>query len=263
MKQLRVTVISNKRLLGELYQHRRLKYSGSRLMWLKCPELVSEVKPGQFIMVDCGEKLLLPRPFSIHQINDDAIALFYAVLADGKGTNQLSERKAGDMLDMFGPLGNGFTQQPESHKFLLVAGGMGIAPLYFMASKLIEEGHSMTLLYGTANKDRYPVPGDIGVVAATEDGSVGHRGMVTDLIPEYIDWADQVFACGPLPMYRYMAQMPELKNKPVQVSLEVRMGCGRGVCYGCTLRTKSGLKKVCEHGPVFELDDIIWDGPGT
>jgi dihydroorotate dehydrogenase electron transfer subunit len=83
--------------------------------------------------------------------------------------------------------------------------------------------------------------------------------MVTDLLADYIDRAVQVFACGPLPMYRTMARMPVLKDKPVQISLEMRMGCGRGICYGCTLKTKNGLKLVCEHGPVFELEDILWD----
>ena len=85
------------------------------------------------------------------------------------------------------------------------------------------------------------------------------KGVVTDLLPDFAGRADQIFACGPLPMYRAMARMPSLKNKSVQVSLEVVMGCGRGVCYGCTIRTRSGLKKVCEDGPVFDMDDILWE----
>ncbi|MFC1949252.1 dihydroorotate dehydrogenase electron transfer subunit [Chloroflexota bacterium] len=234
---------------------------GSFLVWLKSPEIAAEAIPGQFVMVSCGEDTVLPRPLSIHQRDDDKIALLFNIV--GRGTEWLSRCEAGDDLKMFGPLGNGFSIHPESYNLLLVAGGIGIAPFYFLAGEALKAGYGVNLLYGTANKDRYHVAGDTKTVAATGDGSVGHRGMVTDLIPEYIDWADQVFACGPLPMYRYMAQMPELKGKPVQVSLEVRMGCGRGVCYGCTLRTKNGLKKVCEHGPVFDLDDIIWDEPGT
>ena len=75
----------------------------------------------------------------------------------------------------------------------------------------------------------------------------------------FTDWADQIFACGPLPMYKKMAQMPELKDIPARVSLEIRMGCGRGVCYGCTIKTRQGLKKVCQDGPVFDLDSILWD----
>jgi dihydroorotate dehydrogenase electron transfer subunit len=86
--------------------------------------------------------------------------------------------------------------------------------------------------------------------------------MVTELLPDFVTQADQVFICGPMPMYRDMAsqkQKLKLEGKPTQISLEVRMGCGLGVCYGCTVKTKKGLKQVCKDGPVFELDDILWD----
>jgi dihydroorotate dehydrogenase electron transfer subunit len=106
------------------------------------------------------------------------------------------------------------------------------------------------------------LPSSAEIVLATEDGSAGHKGMVTDLLPEYADSADQIFACGPLPMLRYMAKEQKklgIKDKPTQISLEMRMGCGVGVCYGCTIRTKKGLKQVCKDGPVFSLDEVIWD----
>ena len=112
------------------------------------------------------------------------------------------------------------------------------------------------------DKKRYSISPRIKLVSVTEDGTVGDHGRVTDLIPEHIDWADQVFACGPMPMYRDMAlkkQELRLAGKPVQVSLEVGMGCGRGLCYGCTINTRQGRKKVCQDGPVFNLDDILWD----
>ena len=84
--------------------------------------------------------------------------------------------------------------------------------------------------------------------------------MITDFLPDFADRADQIFACGPAEMYQTMTtQKQQLKGKPVQISLEVRMGCGLGVCYGCTVKTKNGLKQVCQDGPVFDLDDIIWD----
>jgi dihydroorotate dehydrogenase electron transfer subunit len=101
-------------------------------------------------------------------------------------------------------------------------------------------------------------------IAVTEDGSVGQKGKATDVLPDYLEWADQVYACGPVDMYRAMAQMSlpakrsNLKLKRCQVSLEVRMGCGFGACYCCTINTKKGLRQVCRDGPVFELDDIIW-----
>jgi len=178
----------------------------------------------------------------------------------GKGTHWLSERHAGDKIDLFGPLGNGYSIYPDSHNLLLVAGGVGIAPLRFLIDKTLEQGKEVTLLYGTAIENPYPeVSPGIKLVKATEDGSVGYHGMITDLLPDFAGEADQIFACGPVPMYKTMAQMAELKGRPVQVSLEIRMGCGRGVCYGCTLKTKQGLKKVCQDGPVFDLDDILWD----
>jgi len=212
-------------------------------------------------MVRCGRECVLPRPFSIHQVNNDDIALFFAVLEDGKGTLWLSQREKGDTVELFGSLGNGFSIYPASQKLLLIAGGNGIAPLYFLAQEALRKKYSVTLLYGTANKNQYPLPPEIEQVAATEDGSVGRRGMVTDLLPDFIDWADQIFACGPATMYRGMYARREglLKRKPVQISLEVRMGCGLGVCYGCTVKTKNGLKQVCKDGPVFDLEDILWD----
>ncbi|UCG54655.1 MAG: dihydroorotate dehydrogenase electron transfer subunit, partial [Dehalococcoidia bacterium] len=119
--------------------------------------------------------------------------------------------------------------------------------------------------YGTVDKHRYPedlLPSPIELVSVTEDDSVGRKGMVTDILPDYVNWADQIFACGPLPMYRDMARRKQelkLDAKPVQISLEVRMGCGLGVCYGCTVKTKTGLRQVCKDGPVFNLDDILWN----
>lgn len=210
-------------------------------------------------MVKCGEATLLRRPLSVHLVDENKtrLALLFAVV--GRGTQWLSQRQAGDSLDILGPLGNGFSIRPDAEKLLLLAGSTGIAPLDFLALEALRKKDSVTLLYGTANDQRYPVSPDIKLVSATSDGSVGHKGMVTDLLPDSISWADQVFACGPLPMYKTMAQMAELKDKPVQVSLEIMMACGRGLCYGCTIKTKQGLKKVCADGPVFELDDILWD----
>jgi dihydroorotate dehydrogenase electron transfer subunit len=229
--------------------------TGTYLMWLDCPEISYEARPGQFVMARCGEETVLRRPLSIHRIEGDKFALLYAVI--GQGTQWLAERRPGDTLDVFGPLGNGFTVYPDSRNLLLVAGGMGIAPLYFFAEEYSGQGRDVTILYGTANKDRYYLPSGITEVAATEDGSVGHKGMITELMTEYVEWADQIFTCGPFPMYKALSQMPELKSRPVQVSLEMRMGCGMGTCYACTIRTRQGLRQVCKDGPVFNLNDII------
>jgi len=214
-------------------------------------------------MVNCGPECLLPRPFSIHQIdNDGNMSIFYAVRHGGKGTRWLEQRQPGDTVDIFGPLGNGFTIAPGANNLLLIAGGNGIAPIYYLAQEAGKQGCPYTLIYGTADNRRYQIPSSVTNIAITEDGSIGMKGLLTDVIPDFAAQVDQVFACGPMPMYREMArnrQLYHLSSKPVQVSLEVRMACGRSVCYGCTIKTKQGMKQVCHDGPVFDLDDIIWD----
>jgi dihydroorotate dehydrogenase electron transfer subunit len=252
--QVLAEVLRNDRVMGSFPRSNILS---SWVIQLKCPEIVREARPGQFVMVQCGEETILRRPLSIHQVDGDRFALLYAVI--GRGTRWLSQCGPGDEVDILGPLGNGFMVHPDSRNLLLVAGGLGIAPLMSLAGSAVAEGKNITVLYGTANNDRYQLPPGVTGVAATEDGSIGHRGMVTELVPQYLETSDQIFACGPLPMYRAMAQMPELKNKPVQVSLEVRMGCGMGTCYACTIRTRQGLRQVCKDGPIFEMNDIIWE----
>lgn len=235
----------------------------AHLLWLEASRIASQAKPGQFVMVRCGEKgeYQLRRPLSIHQREGNKIALLFSVV--GGGTQWLSQRQPGDRLDLLGPLGNGFTINPESKNLLIVAGGIGIAPLYCLASSASKEGRSVKMLLGAQTAvslylKNYP-PIKATFVLMTEDGSEGEKGIITNVISKYIGWADQTFACGPPAMYRAMAKMPELKTKPTQISLEVRMGCGLGVCYGCTVKTRSGLKQVCKDGPIFELDDVLWE----
>ncbi len=248
LKQVTATVVRNKRLFPPGRRHWRPGVIiDNRLLRLNCPKIAHAARPGQFVMVHCGGDTVLPRPFSIHQVMEDDFALFFAVLEGGKGTHWLAERKDGDTikLPIPHPLGNGFSLRRNSKNLLLVAGGMGLAPLRFLAEEASQKGYSVTMVYGTADKKRYPrrlLPRGVRLVAVTEDGTVGYRGLATDLIPKYIDWADQIFACGPVPMYKTMARMTELKEKPVQVSLEVVMGCGHGVCYGCTITDKERVE---------------------
>jgi len=241
--------------------------AGAHLLWLEAPKIAPQAQPGQFVMVRCGEKgeYQLRRPLSVHQREGDKIALLFSVV--GGGTQWLAQRQPGDKLDLLGPLGNGFTIHPTSQNLLLVAGGMGIAPLVFLAEEAISQELSVTLLYGATTANQlYPyMPDGLEVIYATEDETMGRHGKIVAFSPEFFDWADQIFACGPLPMYRNMAEnYLQLKRsgKSIQISLEVRMGCGLGVCYGCTVKTKNGLKQVCKDGPVFELNDILWEELG-
>ncbi len=259
MKQIVSPVISNDEVMA-----------GGYLMWLDCPQIASTVVPGQFIMALCrdsdSDTPLLRRPFSIHRVDGDKLALLYSVV--GQGTQWLAGRKAGDKVDILGPLGNGFSVDPGSKSLLLVAGGMGIAPTVALADHALDRGHEATLLIGCRSVSYlYPeaelaqaVYKGLNVVVATEDGSKGRRGLVTDVLSELSTSADGIYACGPLPMYRAIAgDMSLLSGKPAQVCLEQMMGCGWGVCYGCTIKTKNGLKKVCQDGPVFDIKDVSWD----
>ncbi|MDO8567735.1 MAG: dihydroorotate dehydrogenase electron transfer subunit [Dehalococcoidales bacterium] len=263
MKQCNAPIISNTEVMP-----------GVHLVWLECPDIAALATPGQFIMVRCQGETLLRRPISVHQVNQNKSRLALLFAAVGKGTTWLAERQKGESLDIFGPLGNGFSVSADSKNLLLVAGGLGIAPLRFLADEAIKQGKKVTLLMGASSSVRLlpeghlthglltdgVLPFNITIMKATDDGSEGFRGLVTTLIIDKncIDAAHQVFACGPMPMYKAMSQMPEVKGKPVQVSLETNMACGFGVCYGCTIKTRKGLKQVCKDGPVFDLDDIVW-----
>jgi dihydroorotate dehydrogenase electron transfer subunit len=261
LRLITATVIDNKQILEGIRHRSGRSILSVQLIRLRCSQ-IEKPEPGQFVMVRCGEESALPRPFSIHQVNGDSIGLFFNVWEGGKGTQWLAQLQVGDTLKLFGPLGNGFTIQPDSKKLLLLSGGIGIAPLRFLADEAIKRGLSVTLLCGTPTSHRYPpesLPPKIELVTVTEDGSAGKKGMITDVLPDFIKDSNQIFACGPLVMYQTMAKMSELKTKSVQISLEVRMGCGLGVCYGCTVKTKNGLKQVCQNGPIFELNDILWE----
>jgi dihydroorotate dehydrogenase electron transfer subunit len=257
VKQIKATILSIIEAIPETY-----------LIWLEAPEIAREAKPGQFVMVPCGDDTFLPRPFSINRVDGGQMAILFKAV--GKGTKWLSQQKKGQTLDIFGPLGNGFTINPDSQNLLLVGGGIGTAPLCFLADYAMEGGKKVTVIQGARSADcLIPIsspqrlfnggayPASLFVVNTTEDGSEGFKGLATALIKHYVNNIHQVFACGPAPMYRTMAQMPELKGKDVQLSLEIMMGCGTGVCYGCTIKTKNGLKQVCKDGPVFGMGEII------
>ena len=235
---------------------------GYRLIRLRAPSVAAEAKPGQFIAVRCGAKSILRRPFSVHRIETgEEFSIIFAVV--GSGTKWLSQCQKGETLDILGPLGNGFSIPGPSKKLLLAAGGIGIAPLVFLSQKAVADNKLVKLLLGARTKKfLYPLqllPDKLDTVVTTEDGSQGIKGRLTDIFHEYVDWADEIYACGPIDMYRVIAEQSGEKQyfHKIQVSLEVRFGCAIGACLGCSVKTSSGMKKVCLDGPVFNLDEVM------
>ena len=241
----------------------RTVFPGVNVIWLEAPEIAGQARPGQFVMVKCRGQTFLRRPLSIHRLSFDKNRLAFMFAVVGKGTAWLAGIKPGEVIDLLGPLGNGFIINSGVDSAVLIAGGLGMAPLGFLADELKAQGKKVKILYGTATASQMcpesTLPAAVEYVYATEDGSRGRNGFITEYLPQYLQGTAQLFACGPTPMYRTMAKMTTVKNKPVQVSLEVRMACGLGICYGCSIHTKQGLRQVCKHGPVFNLHDIEWN----
>ena len=233
-----------------------------------CPRIAAAAQPGQFVMVRAGETLdpLLRRPFSIHKVTGDGkLAVLFKVI--GKGTRLLAAAMPGERLDVIGPLGSGFAPDPGG-PHCLIGGGMGIAPLYFLAQHLLISGHGaanppvllgaqtqaeLLLLAQEFSELGYPV------LTATDDGSLGHPGLVTDLLDALLAEVRQVYVCGPLPMMRTVAGKCGQAGVACQVSLEAHMACGLGACLGCTFPASSGgFHHVCKEGPVFRAEEVLW-----
>jgi dihydroorotate dehydrogenase electron transfer subunit len=215
----------------------------------------SNVKPGQFYMLRCWDREpLLSRPVSLYEINEREITFLYAVF--GRGTKLIGKLKVGDSLELLGPLGNGFEVDKINGRVAVVAGGIGIAPMMQLVKELT---HCSVDLYAGFRNEVYAVE-DMGewikeVHIATEDGSRGHRGFVTDLLEPSL--YDYVLCCGPEVMMQKVAVMCIDKKVPVYVSMEKHMACGVGACLVCTCDTKDGRKRACKEGPVFKGDALI------
>jgi dihydroorotate dehydrogenase electron transfer subunit len=225
--------------------------------------------PGQFVMmrVRPGIDPLLRRPFSICGVNGDVLLILYRVI--GRGTAILSEKKPGDLLPVLGPLGKGFEPPDEAEQPILVAGGMGIAPLIFLSLHLARKDQQFLAGYGISPEivplDPLGIAG-LSPTLATEDGSQGHHGRVTDLLESVLSVKEKpsaIFTCGPLPMLKAVAQIASGKNIPCQVSLESNMACGVGACQGCAVKNVPDSSKpyahVCQDGPVFDAKTLDWE----
>ena len=254
MTQFKTKIVSNKRIAPD---HYRLSF--------KAPAIAVNTKPGQFfnIKVDSSYRPLLRRPFGAHKIYKDRIEILYKVV--GKATEILSKKKKNDTLSVVGPLGNGFNLlHPRGvHRgggsTVLVGGGHGVAPLLALAktlkaAKLMVYIGARTKKHIVCEKDFEKLGGKVHI--ATEDGSKGHKGLVTDLFKKTMRGA--IYACGPKPMLKAVAGFAKRRKIPCQVSLEEYVACGIGTCLGCAVKTKSGYKLICKDGPVFDAKEIIW-----
>jgi dihydroorotate dehydrogenase electron transfer subunit len=244
-----------------------LAYKNTYLMWLSCPQVAKGAAPGRFLMLRCSDGLdpLLPRPMSFHRFRERDGERQFAILYDvrGRGTSWLATRRPGDPVGVFGPLGHGYTVSPQTENLLLVAGGLGVAAVISLADEALAGRKSVTLLQGARSAEHlFPpemLPTAVEAVSATDDGSEGHHGLVTDLLAERLSWADQIFACGPNPMFASIGGVlkDQRSRKSAQALLEERMGCGTGICYGCAVFTRKGVRLVCRDGPRFELREIF------
>lgn len=259
MKDITATVRHNTPIARNTYMM-RLELSGG----------FCEARAGQFIMLRVSDSTdpFLRRPFSIAGIQEDgSLLLLYRVV--GKGTAIMSQWREGTRTEVLGPLGNGFALSPGKGYSILVAGGIGIAPLVFLSRQV--KSFKTSLLLGARTKDELVpvnglVPEGLEISTATEDGSMGRRGLVTGLLQNVLGDVKveqtMVYACGPWPMLREVSRICSARGIPCQVSLETAMACGVGACLGCVVRGKGNGNKyyrVCKDGPVFNAEKIDWD----
>ena len=243
------------------------------------PGVAARFRPGQFVALAVGGPdtgMLLRRAFSIHSVRPDhGGTVEFVFAANGPGTRWLAERRARDLLDVTGPLGRPFPVPRDPASCVLVGGGYGSAPLFALADRLRERHCTVDFLLGAASGDRVFVAltarrtGRTATIM-TEDGSLGARGLVTDMLGQVIHdaRADVIYACGPMPMLRQVTALAARYDIPVQAAVEEAMACGIGVCMTCVLPVvgNDGITRMvrsCVDGPVFRGDQVRWDDIGT
>ena len=250
--------------------------TGYYRMGLACEHGFDTAKPGQFIMLRVGNRInpLLRRPFSLLGLIREkgqvtGFEILYKIV--GKGTRQLSGCQAGERLSVIGPLGNAFLVPDTCRQLILVAGGVGVPPIRFLAQSLLEVDGALdrcVVFIGGRTKDdlvcisEFDLPGFL-LDISTDDGSKGHQGVVTQSLTRALDQgpADLVCACGPLPMLKAVAAIARARGIACQVSIEAMMACGMGACLGCAVKVPDDdarYRHVCMDGPVFDAHRLEW-----
>ena len=252
------------------------------MLGIYCPPIANQIKPGQFVMLKVSDNTspLLRRPFSVyksypasHPEKRRRGQLFILYKKVGEGTRRMTTLSEGQKVDLIGPLGNAFALPPlpSSDNCILIGGGVGIVSLYSLAEALRGSSRLFVFIGGKTQSDILGVEDfrklNSSIFIATEDGSLGVRGTVVDLFISQTkkfkrNEKRHIYACGPVPMLRTLAGTVKSKNLICQVSLEARMGCGFGACWGCVVKTKhprTPYQRVCQEGPVFRIEDIVWE----
>lgn len=243
--------------------------SGYRTLVFDAPRIAAEARPGQFVHVRVPslEESALRRPFSIYNAGDGRLELLYKTV--GRGTAALNAVGPGDEVSVMGPLGHGFPETCAGEP-LLVGGGFGVAPLYFLARVLKSGGLSPRLFVGGRTSadllalDRFAALG-VQVFTATNDGSVGVKGLVTDPLDDELirlrgaGRPFELFACGPDPMLKAVAMRATGTKSKGWISMDRHMVCGVGACYACIQKTVRGNSRCCIEGPVFAAEDLVWN----
>jgi dihydroorotate dehydrogenase electron transfer subunit len=249
------------------------------------PEIGREVLPGQFVNAACpgGSAHILRRPFSVYRVHKrggwaSTIEIVFDIR--GAGTAYLAALRTHASVNLIGPLGRGFSLPTRRVHALLVGGGVGAAPLFFLADELRNEGHRVDCIMGARDAGRLLNPIDVRRLASvyrmtTEDGSTGERGLVTDVMPQMMERCstEVVYACGPHAMLAAVSRLCGERGVPVQVSVEELMGCGYGVCMTCVVPVRRAkprrdqdaavsYARSCTEGPVFDGAAVVWDGAG-
>jgi dihydroorotate dehydrogenase electron transfer subunit len=231
--------------------------------------VVARLEAGQFFNILCRAPTsldpLLRRPYSVYRVDAVASTLTFLVRPFGRGSAWLAERTPGETLGLLGPLGISFQIPKRAQRLLMVAGGVGVAPLVMLSDEAVARNLDVVFVMGAADEAGLLAPaelrGSIEYLVATDDGSRGHHGLATEVLPDYVQWADQIFACGPEPMFRTLRAVVDplrINRQPgVQISVERGMACGLGACLGCVVETTHGMVASCVRGPVFDLDEVV------
>ena len=237
---------------------------GHALLRLRGEGQLPEIVPGQFaeIKIDDSPSTFLRRPISICNVDYPSNEIWILVAPVGDGTKRIAALEEGSRMNCVLPLGNGFTIADDARRVLLVGGGVGVAPLYYLGSELRRRGAEPVFLLGARNKDLLLMQEEFAAVGqvfvTTEDGCEGEKGFVTDHSLWDALSFDTVQTCGPKPMMMAVARKAKAKGWVCEASLENKMACGLGACLCCVENTAGGNVCVCKEGPVFNVDRLLW-----